>query len=98
MGAYGYQRLDSTHARLRPLQGLVRTCQHPPQTPRSLAISLSLEASEVLEHFQWQPDLKDKDEFAGELATAQVTHVRFLDVGYRGWVAAGRPVTTGVQP
>jgi NTP pyrophosphatase (non-canonical NTP hydrolase) len=39
-----------------------------PQTPRNLAISLSLEANEVLEHFQWQPDLKDRDEFAGELA------------------------------
>ena len=39
-----------------------------PQTPRNLAISLSLEANEVLEHFQWQADLKDKDEFAGELA------------------------------
>jgi NTP pyrophosphatase (non-canonical NTP hydrolase) len=39
-----------------------------PQTPRSLAISLSLEASEVLEHFQWQDDLKNRDEFAGELA------------------------------
>jgi NTP pyrophosphatase (non-canonical NTP hydrolase) len=25
-----------------------------PQTPRNLAISLSLEASEVLEHFQWR--------------------------------------------
>jgi NTP pyrophosphatase (non-canonical NTP hydrolase) len=39
-----------------------------PQTPRNLAISLSLEANEVLEHFQWQADLKDRDEFAGELA------------------------------
>jgi NTP pyrophosphatase (non-canonical NTP hydrolase) len=38
------------------------------QTPRNLAISLSLEANEVLEHFQWQDELKDKDEFAGELA------------------------------
>ena len=25
-----------------------------PQTPRNLAISLSLEAAEVLEHFQWR--------------------------------------------
>ena len=25
-----------------------------PQTPRNLAISLSLEANEVLEHFQWR--------------------------------------------
>jgi NTP pyrophosphatase (non-canonical NTP hydrolase) len=39
-----------------------------PQTPRNLAISLSLEANEVLEHFQWQDDLKDRDELAGELA------------------------------
>jgi NTP pyrophosphatase (non-canonical NTP hydrolase) len=39
-----------------------------PQTPRNLAISLSLEANEVLEHFQWAEDLKDKGELAGELA------------------------------
>jgi NTP pyrophosphatase (non-canonical NTP hydrolase) len=38
------------------------------QTPRNLAISLSLEANEVLEHFQWQGELKDKDELASELA------------------------------
>jgi NTP pyrophosphatase (non-canonical NTP hydrolase) len=39
-----------------------------PQTPRNLAISLSLEANEVLEHFQWQGELKNKDELARELA------------------------------
>ena len=39
-----------------------------PQTPRNLAISLSLEAGEVLEHFQWQGELQDPDELAGELA------------------------------
>jgi 8-oxo-dGTP diphosphatase len=39
-----------------------------PQTPRNLAISLSLEANEVLEHFQWGEDLKDRDELASELA------------------------------
>jgi NTP pyrophosphatase (non-canonical NTP hydrolase) len=39
-----------------------------PQTTRNLAISLSLEANEVLEHFQWQGELKDKDELASELA------------------------------
>jgi NTP pyrophosphatase (non-canonical NTP hydrolase) len=39
-----------------------------PQTPRNLAISLSLEANEVLEHFQWRDDLKDRDELASELA------------------------------
>jgi 8-oxo-dGTP diphosphatase len=39
-----------------------------PQTPRNLAISLSLEANEVLEHFQWREELKEKDELASELA------------------------------
>jgi NTP pyrophosphatase (non-canonical NTP hydrolase) len=39
-----------------------------PQTPRNLAISLSLEANEVLEHFQWRDDLKERDELASELA------------------------------
>ena len=39
-----------------------------PQIPRNLAISLSLEANEVLEHFQWRDDLKDKDELGSELA------------------------------
>ncbi|HVM70686.1 MAG TPA: nucleotide pyrophosphohydrolase [Anaerolineales bacterium] len=39
-----------------------------PQTPRNLAISLSLEANEVLEHFQWRDELKDRDELASELA------------------------------
>jgi NTP pyrophosphatase (non-canonical NTP hydrolase) len=39
-----------------------------PQTARNLAISLSLEAAEILEHFQWQADVKKKDELASELA------------------------------
>lgn len=39
-----------------------------PQTPRNLAASLVIEAAEVLEHFQWQEDIKDKDALAGELA------------------------------
>lgn len=39
-----------------------------PQTARNLAISLVLEASEVLEHFQWTDELQDKSEFAAELA------------------------------
>jgi NTP pyrophosphatase (non-canonical NTP hydrolase) len=39
-----------------------------PQTPRNLAISLSLEANEVLEHFQWQDDMQQKVELASELA------------------------------
>ncbi|MDI6769275.1 MAG: nucleotide pyrophosphohydrolase [Anaerolineales bacterium] len=41
-----------------------------PQTPRNLAISLSLEATEVLEHFQWRDEIIEKDELASELADA----------------------------
>jgi NTP pyrophosphatase (non-canonical NTP hydrolase) len=39
-----------------------------PQTPRNLAISLALETAEILEHFQWREEIKDKDELASELA------------------------------
>lgn len=39
-----------------------------PQTPRSLAISLTLEAAEVLEHFQWREVARDSEALAGELA------------------------------
>ena len=39
-----------------------------PQTLRNLAISLNLEAAEVLEHFQWDEELKDRQSFSDELA------------------------------
>ena len=39
-----------------------------PQTLRNLAVSLSLEASEVLEHFQWDEITLDKAELSAELA------------------------------
>lgn len=39
-----------------------------PQSPKNLAVSLSLETAEILEHFQWREDVKDKDELASELA------------------------------
>jgi len=39
-----------------------------PQTLRSLAISLSLEAAEVLEHFQWAETPADRQALAAELA------------------------------
>ncbi len=39
-----------------------------PQTPRNIAISLNLEAAEVLEHFQWRETQVDRDELSGELA------------------------------
>ena len=39
-----------------------------PQNLRNLAISLNLEASEVLEHFQWDEAIHDPTSLAGELA------------------------------
>ena len=39
-----------------------------PQTPRNIAISLCIEAAEILEHFQWNGDVKDQAALAGELA------------------------------
>lgn len=39
-----------------------------PQTLRNLAISLNLEASEVLEYFQWNEDLADPQGLGEELA------------------------------
>jgi NTP pyrophosphatase (non-canonical NTP hydrolase) len=39
-----------------------------PQTLRNLAISLVLESTEVLEHFQWAEIDNDPDNLSGELA------------------------------
>ena len=38
------------------------------QSARNIAISLCIEAAEVLEHFQWSEQTKDPGELAGELA------------------------------
>ena len=39
-----------------------------PQSPRNLAASLSIEAAEVLEHFQWREETDDVVALASELA------------------------------
>lgn len=49
-------------------KGWYRPDSPRPQTPRNLAISLNLEASEVLEHFQWDDEEVDSEALAGELA------------------------------
>lgn len=49
-------------------KGWYRPDSRRPQTPRNIAISLSLEANEVLEHFQWKDQVDDPAELAGELA------------------------------
>ncbi len=55
------------HAFVRA-QGWYEEHSPRPQTLRNLAISLNLEASEVLEHFQWDEKLQNSEEFAAELA------------------------------
>lgn len=39
-----------------------------PQTARNIAISVAVEAAEILEHFQFTEDIRNRDELAGELA------------------------------
>ena len=51
-----------------------------PQTPRNLAISLALEAAEILEHFQWRDELKEKEELAAELADAALYLLQLASV------------------
>jgi len=57
-----------------------------PQTPRNLAISLSLEASEVLELYQWGDAPPDADALRGELADVmlyllQLASITGVDLG-----------------
>jgi NTP pyrophosphatase (non-canonical NTP hydrolase) len=77
-----------------------------PQTPRNLAVSLVLEASEVLEHYQWKETAEDQQELASELADvalyllqlAQISGVDLeqailakLQTNYnRTWIKAGK--------
>lgn len=49
-------------------QGWYEATSRRPQTLRNLAVSLNLEASEVLEHFQWNDQLDDPAALADELA------------------------------
>lgn len=58
---------EAMHAFVRS-QGWYELESPRQQNLRNLAISLSLEAGEVLEHFQWSEELKDPQEFADELA------------------------------
>jgi NTP pyrophosphatase (non-canonical NTP hydrolase) len=49
-------------------QGWYRPDSPRPQTARNLAISLNLEAAELLEHFQWREEAREADELAAEMA------------------------------
>ncbi len=50
-----------------------------PQTLRNLAISLVLEAAEVLEHFQWRAEPADRQALAEELADVALYLLQLAD-------------------
>jgi len=55
------------------------------QTPKNIALSLMLEAAEVLEHFQWAEQTADRDALASELADVllylmQLAHLHEIDL------------------
>ncbi len=58
---------DAMHQFVRS-QGWYEPDSPRPQTLRNLAISLSLEANEVLEHFQWKEQLENSQALSDELA------------------------------
>ena len=62
------QELTQAMHRFVSAQGWYAPDSPRPQTLRNLAISLSLEAAELLEHFQWTEELLDSQSFADELA------------------------------
>jgi NTP pyrophosphatase (non-canonical NTP hydrolase) len=51
-----------------------------PQTPRNIAVSLSLEAAEILEHFQWSEAAREPQELAGELADVALYLLQLANV------------------
>jgi len=53
-----------------------------PQTPRNLAISLSIESAEILEHFQWREDSKDVDGLSEELADVALYLLQLASVSH----------------
>jgi NTP pyrophosphatase (non-canonical NTP hydrolase) len=79
------QELTEAMHRFVRAQGWYEVDSPRPQTLRNLAISLNLEASEVLEHFQWSDELHDKQGLAEELADValyllQIASVEGIDL------------------
>ncbi|TVR23845.1 MAG: nucleotide pyrophosphohydrolase [Anaerolineaceae bacterium] len=76
---------DAMHAFVRS-KGWYDEDSPKPQSPKNLAISLTLEAAEVLEHFQWGDESADPDALAAELADVllyllQLASISDVDLG-----------------
>ena len=79
------QLTDAMHAFVES-KGWYRADSPHPQTSKNLAISLLLESSEVLEHFQWGDAPADSSELASELADVmlyllQIASLNDIDLG-----------------
>ena len=78
------QELTDEMNRFVEAMGRYREDSPWPQTPRNIAISLSLEAAEVLEHYQWH-EKADSEALAEELADValyllQLAHLTDIDL------------------
>ena len=62
------QQLSDEMHRFVAAKGWYAAGSPRPQTPRNIAMSLAIEAAEVLEHFQWTEHPADRAELASELA------------------------------
>ena len=52
-------------------------------TAKNLAVSVAIEAAELMEHFQWEDDVRDKEEVADEFAdilSYMLTLAEVLDI------------------
>lgn len=61
-------------------QGWYKEDSHKKQTSRNLAISLVIEASEVLEHFQWQEESSNEEALSNELADVALYLIQLASV------------------
>jgi len=84
---------DAMHAFVQS-KGWYESDSKRPQTPRNLAISLVLEATEILEHFQWGDEVKNKADFAGELADVMLYLLQLASIS---GVDLGEAVMTKLQ-
>jgi NTP pyrophosphatase (non-canonical NTP hydrolase) len=76
------QELTDEMNRLVEAMGWYSEGSSSPQTPRNIAISLSLEVAEVLEHYQWDEEA-DGEALAGELAEVALY---LLQLAYLGGI------------
>ena len=73
------QLTEEMHSLVRS-KGWYETDSKRPQTPRNLAVSLAIEAAEILEHFQFTDEIKDRDELGSELADVMLYLLQLASV------------------